>query len=377
MSVNAPLLSDRGLVFSSEFTSLLKKYPVPVEIYIVGSSSNKQFGHFNQVLSDIDLMITPDPQSFDEYVAGLSSARQISVMLNSEPGQLVDVFILNSRLADRYFACLSAIWGFNQLDRNDLVYGTFAQDHNPLSPAIDARHRKALYVSKAAYFCNQLAHDLPQADASNARKIAKDIVKCLKVTACALASVESLDNVERGVFATKDFQKVLAQLDSGQDDWAELAAGLQKIINEGRVEDWPDWMMLQDASARLLLEYVPRLKQQMTDDRFYAALWQVWDMLTKGVKDVLLTDGEELFPAAISEFADRVTGVIVKLGLAGVEELIDFETNDTPSDIKRAYRLIVDHLQADDLNRGDLPLLGAAVVLLEYAFTAAVKSDAR
>jgi len=376
MSVNAPLLSDRGLVFSSEFTSLLKKYPVPVEIYIVGSSSNKQLGHFSHVLSDIDLMITPDLKGFDDYVAGIGAARQVSVLLNSEPDQLVDVFILNRRISDMYFACLSAIWGFNQLDKADLVYGTLPLEREVPSQAIDTRHRKALYVSKAAHFCNQLAHDLPQADASSARKTAKDIIKCLKVTACALAPLESLNDIEKEVFATKDFQKVISQLDHGHDDWGELVDGLQKIINEGRVEDWPAWMMLQDAAARQLLMYLPGLRQQANDDRFYAALWQVWDLLTKGVKDVLLTDREKLFPGAISEFADRVTGIIVKLGLAGVDELIDFETDATPNDVKRSYQLIVDHLQEDDMHRGDIALLGASVVLLEYAFENALRSSA-
>ena len=376
MSVNAPLLSDRGLVFSSEFTSLLKKYPVPVEMFIVGSSSNRQFGHFNHVLSDIDLMITPDPMSFEEYEAALASARKISVLLNEEPGQLVDVFILNTRLTDKYFTCLSAIWGFNRLDRDDLVFSTFPARHDTL-PAIDTKHRQALYVSKAAHFCSQLAHDLPQADASSARKIAKDIVKCLKVVACALSPLESLDEVEKAVFATKDFQKVISQLENGQEEWGEIVVGLQSIIDEGRVDDWPEWMTLQDASARQLLSYLPKLRQQANEDRFYAALWQVWDLLTKGIKDVLLTDREEFFPAAISEFADRVTGVIVKLGLADVEALVDFETDATPNNVKKAYQLIIEHLQSDDANRGDMALLAASMVLLEYAFSAALNSDAR
>lgn len=373
MSVNTPLLSDRGLVFSSEFTSLLKKYPVPTEMYIVGSSSTKQFGHFNHALSDIDLLITPENQTFEDYVKSTTYARNISVSLNKD--QLVDVFILNSRITDTYFACLSAIWGFNHLDKADRVLAGFSGSHHRQPASIDTRHRQNLYASKALFFCNQLAHDLPQADASSARRIAKDILKCLKLVACALAPLESMDDVEGEVFATKNFEKVISQIEHGDSEWGAMKDGLQVVVREGKTDDWSAWMMLQDDAARQLLSYDAALRERVAESRFYVALWQVWDLLTKGVKDVLLVE-EPHFKSSISEFADRVTGVIVKLGLAGVDALVDFESATTPSNVVKASLLIEKHLQTDDLDRGDMRLLAASVILLEYAFATALESNA-
>ena len=334
-----------------------------LRVYFIGSSSISRQNHFNASLSDVDLLFTPDCGSLNDYASHLKQIIRINLALNQPKDQLFECFMMSSRLAGTYFKILAVIAGDDKLRDEDIAFdgGLKKSSNDTVIPSSSAR--KTLYLAKSLRFYHEYMYQLPVADTSQARRVAKLLLRCLKLMICAKVDAKDLVRIEHELFSVTTFGEVQSMF---FDVFGTKFDGglMQQVLDGAPVDDWPAWMVAQDSFARTLMSINLSDKIDINDLRFYDGLAQVRDMLNVGLKNVLCIDDSSR-PEYISAYADNTASIIVKLALSRVPSLADFETATTPELVLESYGVMIKHLKGDVTG---LEVLAASVILLEYAF---------
>lgn len=335
-----------------------------VSIYRIGSTSVANDRFFHNRLSDVDLLVIAKNDSLKDYVSHFHSLANLDTSQLPNP-DLLEIFSMSPDTVQVYLSCLSVIAGASSLDESNFVAGEKYLPRKD-SPAPSLRTRLSLYRARMYDFYLEALRGLPYADTTKARKVVKNMLRAAKVTICANVSTDELLATENELFAAATFQDVQRLYEKSMHrslDYSHYEV-FDRVLSSGEVEDWPAWMMAQgQVISEILL-----LIRHFSPDREYILSSTVCrtlqGMLVIGVKNIINERNSAARDELIYNFANETASILVKLALEGVDELADFDNNDTPQVVKEAYDTMVRHLKGDVTR--DV-LFASSVILLEYA----------
>lgn len=314
----------------------------------------------------MDLLYAPVCNSLIDYINHFEQVIRVNKQLNQSSGQLVDCFFMSSRMAGSYFKILAVIAGDDKLRDQDLMFGNGLKADNQSVITPSAYTRKKLYLAKSLHFYAEYISVLPVADTGKARKVSKLLLRCLKCMICAKVEANALERTEQMLFRITTFgeaQSIFLTVFGIEFDLDDKI--MQRALDGELIEDWPAWMIAQDAFARKLMEINLGSEVTINESRLYDGVAQVRDLLNKGLKNVLSVDDHTAQLERIDAYVDSGVSAIAKLAIAGVSPLADFQIPGTPEIVSESYDIIIEHLKG---KLQGLQVLAAAVVLLEFAF---------
>jgi hypothetical protein len=349
---------------SDSIATLIRGEAEAVNVYVVGSLREDAHTRFSSSLSDVDLLIVPICDSLDDYVSHFEQVININANLNALNNDLFETFFMSSRIAYDYFNILPIIAGDAFLRDKDLLRGFPHVDNGSSLPRPSLAVRKRLYLAKVILFHQEYLTALPVANTTKARKVAKLLLRDLKMIVCGQVEVEELDEVEGRLCAAINFSEVMAIIREQLGVEILVDEILQRAIDGEDIDDWAEWMVAQDTLVRQLMSLRMETVFSAEQSRLYVSMVQVRDLLNKKLKDIFDSSRSTYRVIDIENYANETASVIVKLALAGVSRLISFDDEETPQLIKEAYEVVVEHLQGQV---NGLRVLAASVALLEYA----------
>ena len=352
------LLNDNDRLYKT-----LVNYNLEASVLLLGSTSQLSGMPYNSRLSDIDLLCVPSPLSFQDYVTCLEKTFFLTEELNKNKSDIVDVFLLSSTVANLHFSYLSVLAGASEIDIKSAIVK--ASDSIRLFKSPTPAFCTQLYIAKSFDMISIAQEQFPIADSSHARKVAKELLRALKVTFCALneGDLRSLENELMLINSFSGLERMMVSFPLGSMPHLSM---LECILEGKDIEDWPVWMIAQEEIARWFeqLEAYMIKKLPRPNRRLYRGIVQVRDMLLLDLKDIFLQFDRSARLEMIQHYADAAAGVMVKLSIAGVPGIGDLTSTSTPVKVREAHDIIVSHLITP---QPSLSCLAAAVILLEYA----------
>lgn len=317
---------------------------------------------FHAQLSDVDLLLVSLCRSLKDYADQLDLVMRLSEELN-QGNEHFDVFFLTRMIAPLHLRCLSVLVGLNSINNKNVVFGPTIKYSEFDHTLTDEETRRKIYRAATVQFSRECRSRLPVADTGQARNVAKLVMRLLKSYMCATSPVGRLDATEQRLLEMKDLQEVA--LMSG----ITMPRVLGDALRGNDIDDWPCWMIAQEELVYGIADIEQKVLFRNHEEwRLFEEIVQVREMLFSQLRNIIAAQAgarEEL----ISDFADRTSSCAVRLGLAGVSELLDFTTVSTDQIIKDSYSILVEHLQK---SRPDIECLAASIVMLEYAFMRSV-----
>jgi predicted nucleotidyltransferase len=344
----------------------LRYHPKETNVYFVGSLSRDGRVSFNPKLSDVDLLITASCDTLEEYAKYFREIEELNSKFRNKK-DVYDIFFISDSILDSYLSTLSIIWDNNLINEENLIFGSGERRVSTKGTIPNQRTVHQLYIAKSLDFCVEYARKMPFADSKQARKVAKSLLKGLKLLICAHTSPPRLRQVENELQMLMTFEEVVPVLCRSLKREFHLNKKFDKVLGEGFVEDWPTWMAMQNEAVDQLAHLIPSLYKVSTEQQLHMALCMLWDMLTLDLKEIMWEADREHQKNQIMEFADTTAGLVAKLALGGVQALVDFDDQDTPTKVRQSYEIMVEHLGHNDTPT--LKCLAASVILLEYAFS--------
>lgn len=351
-------------------TTLMRTYDrKDINLFLVGSVRPSKERFFNSKLSDIDLLFLCQPRTIKEYSDCLLYINNLAKQLDDIDNHIVETFFGSVSVVELYFSCLATIIGDDRLRDSDLVFGSIPVEvKSDVLPTLEVR--KSLYMARATYFCHDYERLLPIADTEKARKVAKILLRGLKLVVCAHTPLNEIRAMEERLFAVATLRDIVPILKATCKRDLRVDPIFDKVLAGANIEDWSAWMVAQDEVARQLSEIITREPLSAKDLRFYETIVVVLhDMLIAGLKEILSEKDDESRDMLIQGFIDRTTSLIVKLAMLGVATLYDFELPSTPQIVKESYEVVIEHLQGTE---NGITGLASSVVLLEYSLKQAL-----
>lgn len=344
-------------------------------VYVLGSLKARSSMSFHPKLSDVDLLVVPTCDSLSDYVSHFEQAIKASKYLNKDEQQdLYEIFLMSSSVANYHYSCLSVFAGARYADERDWLVGKKnIQDLMPVSDAL----KSELYKAQAKKFREDFATFSPKTDTSKSRKVAKELLRGLKIIICANVDPKELEATEDLLFDVFSFDRIESVFYEIVGVKLKIHSIFDSVLMGDTVDDWSLWVTEQELMAGQL----PDLKVKneldntsLSEGRFYRTVGDMlrW-MLIIGVKDIINEGDDKRRGLMIRSFVDESLSMVVRLAVAGVKPLTNFETDDTPRIVKDAFDIIVDFLKAEDAEVS-LMQLTSSIVLLEYAFRQSLES---
>lgn len=335
-------------------------------ICFIGSMGKAQSESLSR-LSDVDLLLIEDHTSLSQYVAHLNQAQLIAASLKKPKNEeLFDIFMMSSMVAELHYSCLPVLAGSTTLDKDDLIAGAHFRI-NFKANILSNDFRQQLYRARANHLSRQYIQYSPVADTANARKVAKLILRILKLVICANSKVEDLNKIEKSLLPIDkliDIESLFFEIVGRR---VTIDPIIQQALEGKDINDWPAWMIAQDKLARQFLDFRLDAIFSVNDYLFYDTIaYILQDMLTLEIKNIIGTQNEKKRLALMEQFVNKAASCTVRLALAGVMSLANFDHPDTPKIVSKSYDVVVQYLRTGIMN---MQGIAASVVLLEYALT--------
>jgi hypothetical protein len=367
-------LSSEKLVASvkAEVESLVAYDSLNTQVYLVGSLSDSKHTVFNDKLSDIDLLIVPKCGSLGNYVSHFEQAIRMSKTLKDQHADwCVDLFFMSARIARSYFKLLPVIAGGRELSEGDLIYGaTKDKELGPVLPSLATKQR--FYFAKLIDYIGYCERLMPIADTSGARSQAKQMVRAMKIATCAMADIGDFKRAEAlSLESENTMASVISVLEGFMDISLQSEFSQGDILRDGQINDWSQWMKIQDVFARYMTTLGLSFKLSAEDKRRYLCYAKLRDMLNRELKNILSQADDTQRRLLIERYVNDAASVLTRLALDGLSCVANLEEPALPKRITRSYDILVGCLQGDIC---DLRALAASVVLLEFAMEESISS---
>lgn len=345
---------EKAFVFDKEKTSA----------FLLGSKSELGGMTFQPKLSDTDILVTVGCVNLESYVRHLREAFTLAQDFKRQD-EPVDIFFLSKNILPLHLSLLAVLTGTETLGRVRPLYGKTVDSMLPTLGEDDLRLRKNIYKAEALVMSRECQLMLPVADTTQTRATAKQIIRTFKVIICSLSTEDELLEMEKKLFPIKDMSVLTAILEEKIGTRVPVDPILSDALNVEIISDWPTWMMAQEELAYWFFEFEPSLIiENVKERRLYEGIVRARNMLFPELRNIFLESDNSKRNELISNYADRVATVITRLGIAGVEELLDLTQSSTPFRVRQASDVLIGHLQE---KHPGAECLAGSIILLEYA----------
>lgn len=356
-----------GLAYKDRTANLISLLPplsIGTNLYTLGSMKPKLESQFDPRVNDVDVLVVADYSTIEEYVDRFEQSKGVATILKNSTADLYDVFFMSREVAKLHFLCFSVLAGGTELEDEDLLVG---DSHRTLSlddyvPSEELRWR--LYQVQAHRLCQEYVATSPNSNTEKARKTAKLLLRLFKVLICASCGVRMLKGIERELLLANDFKSIQQLFYKVVGAKVSIDPLFQRTLRGYSIDDWSEWMVAQEEIATQLLGLEDKIDFKTPNYLFYDTLAIILqDMLTMGVKHVINSPDKKTYLAEVASFIDRTSGYIVRLALAGVNNLKDFQASMAPPIVVEAYHEVTDYLAG---KKAKSRTFISALILLEY-----------